>query len=94
MTDDDFIIIKISDIRETRINDDDVSIRVKEYKQLNFIPSTPMPRIDFQRFWENFLLELIDHKTIKDLSTINKKELSEFIRTAIKYKLLKRTIII
>lgn len=85
----DFFIIKESDVLQTRFNDEDITITVKELAKLDFIPSVPTPQIDFSMFWEDFVSDLLSQDFAKKFSHDEKLQLTGFIKQNIKNKLLK-----
>jgi hypothetical protein len=86
----DIYIIKETDVLQTRFNDEDVTITVKDLKKLDFIPSTPKPRIEFQSFWEEFVIDFLNIRSIRDMSSEQKQQITGFIKDNIKSKLLKK----
>lgn len=87
---DDIIVIKTEDIIETRHNENDVTIKIKELSKLDYIPDKPKPRVDFQLFWEDFVMEFLSIDCINSLPTNKKQMLTEFLKNSMKRKLLKR----
>lgn len=86
----DIYIIQEKDILETRFNENDVTIKVKDLQKLDFIPSNPKLRIEFNYFWEDFLTEFLSINSIKDFTSEEKQRLTTFVKHKIKTKLLKQ----